>query len=735
MTSSILRLLLITVVLLSFGSTASAATWLVDSRGAANGDGSTARPFTTLREAQEASGAGDTIVIARGSGPYAESIELKEGQTLTAASDPATEKVAVIDAKGTAAIVVRNASGITIHDIAIELSGDADGVVLDRVTGNVSLRGGGLTGRSSGTAIRVDGGDASIAIERFPIAIASGTAVAIRNRRGGAVAFGEGSPITVSLGARPAVVLTDNKGQYAFNDAVRVTTSGAPSLTIRKTERVSMTAATNELAATGAEALLVGGSVVDLRLRSMSIDGATQPVEQGALIEGATGTIVVTGDATTPGSGGTIRGVKKRGISIARSSGITLRNMIFSNSPSANGIDALKCGTPAASGEHLACAAAIHLQDVSAIDLDRIRIEDSAQAAIAGDTVRDLTMTSVEIRGAGDETNEHGVQFRNVAGALRVEECTIEGSEARQLFVLNDTGEATIDVRKSSFRGGPPPNGQQGILLQTAGDARLRFTVDGVKFADHFSNAIQLVVAGTSDVNADITGSTFRGSAAAVATTIADAAKLAYRIAGNTIANSTSTAINVHGTTSGAISGAITRNLIGVQGESGSGAVCGGGCNGITLTAMGRGSSAAIISGNTIQQIDGNGILARASGDATLRVQVAGNVIREPVGSDALYAIALMAGSRSADRAYICGEIGGDGDRANMIAGSWNTAGGGGAIGIMRRGEFTTLAIADYAGDRTSVANLSKFVAGRNRGGAVDASIGGGVTIAACSLP
>ena len=722
MTSSIRLQVFLCALLAWSGVTgpAFAATFVVNAGAPAGGDGSIERPLRSLRAAEEASGPGDTVVIVRGTGPYDEGISLERGQTLTASAEPAAEAAPLIRVKENAAIVARNAAELTIRDIAIELSGTAHGIVLHGVTGTVSIEGGGVTGNTTGTAFDVDGGDAAITVRAFPVSLKSGTAVAIRNRTGGAAIFEKGSVLTIFAGAQPAVVLADNQGRYAFGDALRVTTKGATALTIRKSGSVSIAGPESQIVTAGAAAVELSDVAAEIALGSVSVDGA-RSTDHGVRVERLTGTLLV--------AGGTIRDVRKRGISIVKSAGIVLRDMKVINAPAANAATAQVCGNPVASGEHLACGAAIHLHEVDGMTLERVTIEGGAQLAVNGDTLKDLTMTAVQVRGAGDENNEHGVQLRNLAGKVRLSDVRIEGNESRQLHVVQDTGEVDIDIRGSTFRGTAPPNGQQAILLHASGPARVGLVIDGSTFTDNFGNAVQLLAEGSSSITTAITGNTFRKNAAAVIAAAGNGAKLQYRIAKNTIEQSTSTALNIHATTTETVSGEIAANSV-------DGVLCGGGCSGISVTAIGRGTSSSTISGNKIQRTDANGILVRAGGDAVLRARINGNSVREPAGTDTMHAIAVTAGMRKTDRAAVCVEIGGAGDLVNTISGAWNVAGGGSGIGLTRRGDGGSLSIARYAGDRTNVAGLSKFVAGYNRGASVEASIGGGVTLSdGCSTP
>lgn len=469
--------------------------------------------------------------------------------------------------------------------------------------------------------------------------------------------------------------------------------------------------------ATSGNAVDVKGGDAAITIEAVEIRGTGG----GVALDGNAGAVIV--------AGSTIRDVRTRGVSIANSSGVTLRDVTFHHVPAANAVLAMTCGTPGEKGDHLACGAAVHLQNVEGITLERVVIEDSEQVAITGDNVRDLTMTAVEIRGAGDELNEHGVQLRNVAGKLAISGTRFEGTEARHLYLVQESGDATIEIRDSTFRGTAPPNGQQGVLLRSSGEARIGITVSGSTFEDNFGNAIHLIADGKVALTAGIDGNTFRKNAAAVLTSIGEDASLQYRIARNKIEQSSSSALNLHSTTRGAVSGEVVENIV-------SSATCGGGCSGVSVTAIGRGSSSAVIARNTIARVDLNGILARAGGDATLHVRIIGNTIREPFGTDALHAISIAAGMRKTDRAAVCAEVGGAGDEVNTIAGAWNAAGGGTGIRLARAAEAATLAIAHYAGDRTNSAGLSKFVAGRNRGAAVEAAIAGGVTLTdGCTIP
>jgi hypothetical protein len=698
------------------------ATWYVNGE-AHEGDGSRAAPFSTLPQAEKASAPGDTIVLVRVAAPYEQGIVLQEGQILTA---DGSESPVVRVTKG-AAIAVRDAGNVVVRGIAIELADAGQGLALTNCKGTVAVQGGGIAGRGNGTAILIDGGDAAISFDGFPVAQSAGAAVVIRGHRGASVLFRNGSTIDVTAGTHDALALTENSGSYSFNDPVRIASRGAPALAVRDSGTFSVLDGSSTLSTAGSTAVRLSGTALAVHLASVTIDGGGA-VADGVVLEKVSGTFAI--------GGGVIRNLTRRGISIEQSQGVTIRNVRFTNVPSANGAAAQICGSPAATGEHLQCGAAVHLHEAEEIALQDVQIEKSAQLAINGDTVRNLSLTNVEIRGTGNELNEHGLQLRNVSGELKLAGCRIEGSTSRQFHLVQDAGEAAVDIAGSAFGGSAPPNGGQGILIDARADARLRVAIHGSTFQSNFSNAVQLAAGGHADVRIDVLDSTFRKNAAAVSLAAAGASSLVYRIEGNTIEGSASTALNVHSSTSGTTHGDVAKNVIGVHGRNGSGAVCGGGCNGISVSSIGRGVASAVIAGNTIQQVDGGGIQARAGGDGSLAVRIAGNIVREPAGADTVQAIAVMAGMKRSDSAAVCVEVGGPGELANTVSGAWNTAGGGTSIALMKLFDRATLSIADYAGAPANTSGLAKFVAGRNHAGAVEAALGSGLTLSGrCPIP
>jgi hypothetical protein len=734
------RTFLVLAILIGPTVPLSARDWFVDNSAAAGGDGSATSPLRSLKAVQAASAPGDAILLRPGSGPYTEGIQLKEKQVLTGSGGRPV--IAPLNADGIVLAPRTTVTGVTVRavayaairgraigenvlrDVLIETAGDADGVVLVETAAAVTIEVGGLSGSGNGTALVFDGGAGAISISGFPVTQKSGAALAVRNRTG-AVTLGKGTLLTVTDGRRDALVMTANRGAITIAEPLRIVTSGASALIVRDSASVTVTGPGNVLATRGARGVHVSGSGVYADFLSISVDGGDADVEHGIVLEKMRGQFRVSGSAATAGSGGTIRGIRHRGIVLVDAANVTLRNMTLERASSVNGTN---CGRPAASGEHLRCNGAVYMKDAENVELDGLRLQGAAQNGIHGDTIRGFALTNSELSGAGDEIDEAGVLLRNVAGKVRFDDVRIRESAARQIEIVNDTGEAAIDVSRSTIGSGRKSTGQQGILITAGGDSRVRLTVVGSTIANNASTALHVIAAGTAMVDASVSGTQFRDNGSALLLMTTDSAKLALRIEDNTISGNSTSAVTVTGLSREGWSGTIARNVIGVTGKAGSGASCGGGCSGIMLTGGGRGTSSAAVTGNTLQQVD-SAIRTRSGDSGTLNVRITGNIIRERAAGSSP-AIVVQAGMRPKDSARICAEVGGTRELANVVSGDWGTSAAGAAIQFLHRFPSTLMSIAGYAGDPAASANVAKFVAGRNRGAAVAADITGTLTLA-----
>jgi hypothetical protein len=708
---------------ISLSAAAAPRIWFVDNR-RQEGDGSVTAPFPTIAAASAASAEGDAIFVLRGTGPYREQVVLRarqllagEGMDVTAqltarelAAPAALSAVAAMPAiEGGEGDAVTLAPGSAVAGLDVRAtSGRA--LVANAVSGDVTVHRVMLSA-ADGIAVAIEGGDANIVFEASPIAVKSGSAIAVRNRTGGTVSFRGGSTITVAAGVKPALALQDNRGEIVFADAVQLTTGGACAICIGNSGRVAITAGTSAISTARATAVEITKTAVDIYLRDVSADANTARVARAIALEDASGTFRV--------DGGKIRGFGEHGVSLVRSSGVSLRGLAIAKSATA-AKNAPHCGDLSARQNELACGAAIYLQDARDVALNDIRIGGSAQAGLFGDGVANLTIDKLTIEDAGDETGEHGIAIRELHGKSVFVGVSVTDSAARQLFVANKNGEGSLELRNSRLDGGPPPHGGQGLLLQLSGEAKFALAVDNSDLVGHFSDAIHAVASESSDLDLVVHGSRFHANNSAVNLVADRDARVQYRIANNVITSSASSAVNIAASLNrGTSNGTIADNTIGRTGVPGSGAKCGS-CGGIRVAASREGKSSVTLRGNTIQHVAGFGIRVQTNGASALRTAITGNTIRHPDGISALNAISVQSGARPADTTRLCADV-----LANRIAGAWDPQGSSDAILLTSKGA-TAMSVVGGEGSA-----LAQQLRARNNGAAANI-IGNATAVKSC---
>ncbi len=704
---------------MALGASAQSRIWFVDNAGSA-GDGSFAAPFTTIAAATAAASAGDIIYVFRGTGPYRERVVLGERQLLAGhGADLSAElKERAIDVRdvlpdlavapvidGGEGDALTIASGSVVYGMRARSTSGRALVAID-AEGDVAVRDT-IVETANGVAVHIEGGKADIDFARSPVTAATGTALIVRNRIGGTLKFHDGSTITTTASVRDAFVLESNQGELTFADAVRVTTTGARGLVIRSSSRVALTSPESSVTTTKATAVDIADTAISIFLQSATIDGGGADIKRGISLENAPGTFRI--------AAGAVRNIAERGISIVKSSGVPLQTLAFKNN-AATVRSTPPCATLTAD-KTLDCGAAIYLADATDVSLTGIRIGDTGHTAIFGDTVTNLALDDVAIDDAGDEPGEHGIAIRNLFGRSIISNSTIKDSAARQLYIANRGGEGVLEIRKTRFDGGPPPAGQQGLLLELDGDAKFSLAVEDSDFVEDFADGVSVLASGKSRLESFIYNSRFASTGSAVSLVADGEAQLDYRVTGNSVRGASGPAITIHTrSTTGAARGTIADNTIGTTGVAGSGSKCGS-CSGIAVMATRGGTLESTVRGNTIRQVDGYGVRVNARGTAKVAVAVTGNTIVEPHGADVLSAIALQAGALKADTARLCADVSG-----NRINGAWG-------IALTGRGS-ATIALAGMTGSGADASAVSQYLREKNNGAAVTAA---GATTAAKS--
>jgi Right handed beta helix region len=391
---------------------------------------------------------------------------------------------------------------------------------------------------------------------------------------------------------------------------------------------------------------------------------------------------------------------------------VTLRGLKLLRSAGTNGASPLECGGDLLTGSNERCHAAVYLRNVDGATLEGLTIDGSSQAGIVAHDVGGLAIIDTAIRNAGDELFEHGLILEELRGDCRIAGTTVEKSASRHLMLHNSRGTLALTIERSKFAD-TGAHGHQAALVTASGEAAIDLRVRETTFARNAAAALEVTGSEKSKITVRVTGNTFDANASAVSLAATNAADLDYLIADNpTITGSKNAAVNIFlgSPSSGVLSGTIARNVIGISGVAGSGAGCVS-CAGILLSATGRGSLIADVSGNIVQQTGSSPIYASASqGTAQLHLTATKNLLRE--GNVSAPAIRVQSGARADDATSVCADIGGSGAGANKIEGAWEPNG---AIHLIHRFGGARFQLAGLTGGNSDAA-AAAAVAGRNGG-------------------
>jgi VCBS repeat-containing protein len=537
--------------------------------------------------------------------------------------------------------------------------------------------------------------------------------------------------LTFSTGVTTAFDLIDNDGATInLPGVVAVSTTTGTGLNATDGGTVNITGNSNTIS------ILISGRAVNVAgtssaakmagtLRFRTINKAAGG-SKGIVVNNTTGSFTVTGDGNgdnVPDSitaGGTITGTTQRGAEfVAVDGGVYLGGMTFTNTVGFDGGSEAVCGTDLIGNDNTICNAAIHLQSLNAsTTLRTILVNGSSQTGINGFSVRALTLNGVTVQNAGSPGSaEHGVTLKNLLGANVITGSTFTANAGRGLYVINTASESpqpTLSVTSSTFSNS---GSLQGALFDSynSGDYTVNVgddTAGGANtFSGNFSNALQQSVGLGGDMTINIKRNTFNHTVSGIvlqAAGVGATSNLNYSIWNNAVVKTNGTTANgsgaiiISGTQQHQISGDIRGNTIG-NGALGSGAFCGGGCNGITvdhndISAGGGGRHDATIVGNDIRNVDSSAIRVVIGQKSRGNVTITGNRIRDPhVGASTTFSgIYVQGGIVLADPSCLTATIGGtfnpggwpssSANAMNSIEGSWDPMGSQSEIFVWRKG-------------------------------------------------
>jgi hypothetical protein len=608
---------------------------------------------------------------------------------------------------------------------------------------------------SIGTADGNSGANASNGLEGASVVTLSGDmtgGISVFESTGGTMNFAGAH--AHNTGANSALDLVDNDGT-TFNftaGTMTLTTANGNGINATDGGTLNITGNDNVVTTTGSgRAINFAGTSAaakmagTLRFKTVNKSGSAT---KGIVVNNHSGSFTITGDDNNDGTpdsataGGTITGTTTRGAEfVTVDGGVNLGGMTFTNTVSAadGGSEAI-CGSDLIGNDNTPCNAAIHLQSIDTSSVLRnVTVNGSTQTGINGTSVRALTLNGVSVQNCGSTgVAEHGATLRNLLGTNVITNSTFSNNAGRGLYIINTLTEATdptVTITSSTFSNS---GSLQGALFDSynSGDYTVNVgddTVGGANtFSGNFSNALQQSVGLGGDMVINIKRNTFNHTVSGIvlqAAGVGSTSNLNYTIWNNTVVKTNGTAgagsgaIIVSGTQQHQISGDIRSNTIG-NGTAGSGAYCGGGCNGITvdhndISAGGGGRHDVTIVGNDVRNVDSSGIRVVIGQKSKGNVVVTGNRVRDPHnagGVTTFSGIYVQGGIDGSSTSCLAATIGGttnpgswpstSANAMNSIEGAWDPSGFTSEIFIWRKGG--TLNIPG------SSAPVDSYVAARN---------------------
>jgi VCBS repeat-containing protein len=545
--------------------------WYVDDSALVAGTGRSTDPYKSLSSLSgvDLDEAGETIFVYSGS--QTSGIPLEASQALW--GEPhglVADGTTLVAAGGTNPTISSAGDAITL----------ANGVDVQRVDvtgatgGGVGIKGVAVTTATVGTNTAVSGatgGAVSLtgaATGTITIAStinnAAGAGVTVNNRSGGAVTLS--GNVTVSGANGTGVSLNSNTGATVdLTGTLALTTGASTGFTATGGGTITAPNANNAITTTSGTGVNVNATTIganDLVFKSVNVNtsGAAAPVN-GIIVSntGTAGQFVVTGTGTTAGSGGLIRATSGIGVSLTSTKDVALSN---------------------------------------------VKVQDTGNHGIQGTSVNGLTLTGVEVAGAGDADNERAVDLTNTAGTFAISGGTYSDASDDLVHFQNTNQNATVNVSGSA----------------TFKDLTTAFA----------NNAIQLVPDGTSALTASITNSTFT--------------------------NLKNSSLNVGAAAAGS-SGASTVTF---SSNSVNGGAQGGA--GVLLSGQENTTTTATLNGNTFSGAGGNGVLNMDVNDSALGLLTAtNNTFTSPKGHGIVAASDEQGDIRTSITGNTITNAGGDG--------------------------------------------------------------------------
>ncbi len=624
-----------------------------------------------------------------------------------------------------ATFVSANGPAVFLMDLTADLQAGGltstnsvgDGVLLSGVVGTFTAPTTASITDAGGVDFNIVGGTADVTYNGT-ITDDVGTLVHVAGTNGGTKSF-TGAITDGNDGDGDGITLTGNGGAtITFSGGLVLSTGGNAAFTATGGGTINVCdenpcnpAATgtlvNTLTTTTGTALSVANTTIGgnrLEFRSIAANGGVNGI---VLNSTGAGGLSVVGVGSTAGSGGTIQNTTSRGASFISANNITLKNMNFTNTAT---VDLVPTNSGLSTGNNLSDNAAIHLQTVTGVTLDRIAITGSSEQGINGNTVTNFALTNSTIQSAGNQSDEDGLHFFNMLGANTITGSSITSSGDDNVNIQNGSGTSTITITGGAFNTGGLGSG---LLFGPRGTTNTTISISGVTIDNNFSGGVVADASDTATMTLHVNQATITNNNDGVQVSGASG-NVAFQINNANINGNDFAAITVLKaafSTGGTLQGLIHNSQIAVANGRPTDAV--------SILQAGAGDLTVAVTGNTINYAgvqraillqggqDGNGAINATITRNTIDIALDGT------GNAVAGILAQTAITGPGNTTSMCASIGGTGAQSNTFTHSLGGAMAAGDIRVRQRNDGT-VTLPGYAGAATDTAAVISYLNGRN---------------------
>ncbi|MBV8685614.1 MAG: tandem-95 repeat protein [Alphaproteobacteria bacterium] len=616
-------------------------------------------------------------------------------------------------------IEIGGANGNVTFTTATINNTTGNGLFLNAATGGAAAINGGAIGNLNDPAadgVNITGGSANLNVAASIAKTTGGNPVDVSGYSGTANFTGT---VSATSAANGITLATNTGGTINFTNTLTLTTSGTNSVAFNATGggTVSASGTGSTISSGSGVAVNVVNTNIganDLNFQKVDVNGAANGIVLNNT--GSAGGITVTGTGTTAGSGGTIQNTTQRGISVISGVDVVIKNMNLTN---AGTVDNVALNTGLSTGTNLSENAAIHLQNVTNVTLDRIAISGGAEEGINGNTVANFNLSNSTITGVGNAADEDGIHFYNMSGKSSITSTVISNSGDDNVNIQMQSGQLDLSITgNGTVAGGSVSGGVlgSGYLFGIRGTSVANITIDNVISQNNFSGGIVLDAYDTATMNARVNAVQSLNNNDQIQVSISGAANADADITGSTFTSTTPSLDFVNMTLLG---GAFSTGTLDVRVANNQFHVANNvTADSVVVNQAGGGNMNVALTGNTFdyagtQRViliqggtDGNGVLAATVQSNNIDIKLDGT-------NDGTGILAQSAVTGPNNTTALDLNIGGAGSLANTFTHSTGGSIAAGDIRVRQRNDGT-INLDGYSGAGNDMTAVVNYLNGRN---------------------